>query len=112
MSEIRNDTDEPHELNYAPARTGHSPFGIASMSVAIAVFLFVIVSSTEFLDRSPFQSMGNEKEMRVSCLAAFLGLALGIRAMADPARKQILGVLGICLNPLVAFAALIFLPFI
>jgi uncharacterized RDD family membrane protein YckC len=99
-----------HQLEYAPTkiRSGHSAFGIASICMAILVFLFVVIS----LYRSPFQSIGNEKETRVSFIAAILGMLLAIRALADPVRKRTLGTLGLCLNALALLAASILLPYI
>jgi hypothetical protein len=106
--------DDRHELDYAPrrSRSGYSLFGIASIGMAILVFLFVIVCGTEFLDMSPFQSMGNEKELRVSCIAAVLGILLAVRDLSDPVSKGTLGVIGLIVNVMGLIAAWICLPFL
>lgn len=102
--------NEPHKLEYAPVtnRYGHSAFGIASVCLAIAVLIFVV--ATSFFEISPFDSLGNQKETLVSCIAALLGILLAVRALADPSRKRILGIVGMCLNAFAGLAAMTFLP--
>lgn len=106
--------DEQRRLDYEPklARTGHSVFGVASVCMAVAVFVFVFVCGTEFLDKSPFQSMGNDKETGVSCIASILGMLLSARALSEPIHKRTLGTVGLCLNLLALLASMILLPYI
>jgi len=104
--------NKSQKLGNAPrsVRSGHSWFGIASVCLAIANLLFVLVCGP--LDASPFQSLGNEKECWVSCIAAALGMLLTVRALSDPVRRKTLGIVGLCLNVFALAAASVLLPYI
>jgi hypothetical protein len=105
--------NEPYKLDYArpDIRSGHSPFGIASVCLAITLFLFVIgVLLLQNFRIDPFDSMGNEKQIRIGTVAAILGILLGVRALGDPIRKQILGIVGLCLNSAALLAVWVCLP--
>jgi small basic protein len=104
--------NDQQKLDYAtPGKAArHSPFGIASVGMAITILLFSI--ATFIWDDPIFQSEGNEKAVRVAMAAGLLGIVLGIRAACDTDRKQTLAITGFWLNVLAIVAALLFLPYI
>jgi small basic protein len=89
-------------------KIGHSPFGVASVCMAVAVYLFTIAAG--FFGITPFESMGDQKEIKVAVMAAILGILLAIRGMQDSRYKQLLAVVGLVLNGLAIPAALFLLP--
>jgi hypothetical protein len=98
------------EYGTKPARNGHSPFGIALVSLAGAIYLFTTLAA--FTPITLFESAGNEKETKVAIVAAILGILLAVRAFQDSRRKTLLATFGLVLNGLAIPAAMIFLPYI
>ena len=102
---------EPHKLAYAATtlREGHSRYAIASIAIALAVILF---SLGVVVWDDPFQSMGNERPLRIATAAGFLGMFLALRALCDPNRELILAKTGLVLNVLAILGAWVFVPYI
>lgn len=100
---------QPTLLNYATPKTraGHSPFGIASVCMALAIIAF---SAGVLIWDDPFQSMGNDKPVRIGLTAGLLGIVLAIRALCDSNRKHILGTVGIMLNLMAMAGTAFFVP--
>ncbi len=98
-----------HQLNYAspPIRVGHSAYGIASVCLALAIFLFSLV--VLFLG-DPFDSDFNSKPVRIGITAGILGMLLAVRALQDPNKKLILAQTGLLLNCLAILSVWNFLP--
>jgi uncharacterized membrane protein HdeD (DUF308 family) len=95
-------------LDYAPAER-HSRWGIASVCMAAAVWIFAILAGVFYI--TPFESRGNEKETKVAMMAGILGVLLGICALQDRQHKRILGIIGLILNAAIIPLAWLFLPF-
>jgi hypothetical protein len=101
----------PHQLDYAFPKMGrvHSRYAIAPVCMSVAVFLFSAV--VLFWD-DPFESMSNQKPIRIGTAAGILGIILAIGAMSDQTKKQSLAITGLVLNVLAILAAWLFLPYI
>jgi hypothetical protein len=82
--------------------------GLVSIWIAIAIMAFTAL--VLFWD-DPFQSMGNEKPVRISIVAGILGMLVAVSDMSEW-KKSKLPRVGLVLNVLAIFGATILLPYI
>jgi hypothetical protein len=82
--------------------------GLASIWIAVAIMAFTAIV---LVWDDPFQSMGNEKPVRISFFAGILGILVAARDMLRW-KKSKLPFVGLLLNLLAILGASILLPYI
>jgi hypothetical protein len=102
--DVKNETPI---LEYSPPESVEVR-GLASIWIAVAVFAF---TAAVLVWDDPFQSMGNEKPVRVSFFAGTLGVLIAIRDLSK-AKTSTLPLVGLLLNVLAILAASVLLPYI
>jgi hypothetical protein len=93
---------ETHQLCYATpqSRSGHSPYGVASVSLGLSTVLWFLILCVD-----PSQSLQNERPIKAAAAAGILGITLALGALRDIRKELILAVIGLALNVLTSCAA-------
>lgn len=94
-------------LEYSPPDQGR-PRGATSIWIAVAIIAFTAL--VFFVDH-PFQSVGNEKPVRISFFAGILGILVAARDMTKWKNSK-RPLVGLVLNVLAILGASILLPYI
>ncbi len=81
---------------------------MTSIWIAVAIILF---SAVVLNWDDPFQSVGNEKPVRIATVAGFLGIVVAIRDMSKW-KDSILPTIGLLMNIVAMLAAWTFQPYI